>query len=95
MQYLPIQARNVHFLDSSKRSSDSSKNHTCPVENINDPPQVPFIGNLSFHQFIQILSGACLAFSLLLSIFIIFRHATHYSMPREQKQYTVPLCSIA
>ncbi|KAF7934707.1 uncharacterized protein EAE98_002752 [Botrytis deweyae] len=86
MRYLPIQARNVHFLVSSKRSSDSSKNHTCPVENINDPPQVPFINNLSFHQFIQILSGACLAFSLLLSIFLIFRHATHYSMPREQKQ---------
>ncbi|TGO72531.1 hypothetical protein BELL_0444g00060 [Botrytis elliptica] len=75
MRYLPIQARNVHFLVSSKRSSDSSKNHTCPVENINDP-------------------RACLAFSLLLSIFLIFRHATHYSMPREQKQYTLPLCSI-
>ncbi|ATZ50942.1 hypothetical protein BCIN_06g04070 [Botrytis cinerea B05.10] len=86
MQYFPIQAQDVHFQASSKRNSDSSENRTCPVEDINDPPQVPFVNNLSFHQFIQILSGACLAFSLLLSIFLILRHATHYSMPREQKQ---------
>ncbi|KAF5867921.1 putative duf300 domain protein [Botrytis fragariae] len=41
MQLLPIQARDVHFLASNKRNSESSKNHTCPVENINDPRKTP------------------------------------------------------
>ncbi|KAH8669499.1 organic solute transporter Ostalpha-domain-containing protein [Tricladium varicosporioides] len=73
-----------HF---SHHDSDSSKsNHTCPIENITNPPQVPVIGDLSFHKVIIIISGACMAFSCLVSFYLIMRHATHYSIPKEQRQ---------
>ncbi|KAN0092106.1 DUF300 domain containing protein [Hyaloscypha variabilis] len=77
----------------------SSSNHTCPNVSVTDPVQVPFVSNLSFHHFIVIVSGACMAFSCLLSFYLIFRHATHYSLPKEQRQviriiFTIPVFAI-
>ncbi|KAH7413086.1 organic solute transporter Ostalpha-domain-containing protein [Cadophora sp. MPI-SDFR-AT-0126] len=66
---------------------DGSKhNHTCPTPQYTDVEQVSVVGNLTFHQLIVIISGASLAFSCVVSFFLIFRHATHYSIPKEQKQ---------
>ncbi|PMD33849.1 DUF300-domain-containing protein [Hyaloscypha variabilis F] len=79
--------------------NSSSSNHICPNVSVTDPVQVPFVGNLSFHHFIVIISGTCMAFSCLLSFYLIFRHATHYSLPKEQRQviriiFTIPVFAI-
>ncbi|KAG4421053.1 hypothetical protein IFR04_005816 [Cadophora malorum] len=65
---------------------NSTHNHTCPTPQYTDVEQVSIVGNITFHQLIVIISGASLAFSCLVSFFLIFRHATHYSIPKEQKQ---------
>ncbi|KAG4439021.1 hypothetical protein IFR05_005485 [Cadophora sp. M221] len=65
---------------------DSKNNHTCPTPQYTDVEQISITGNLTFHQLIVIISGAPLASSCLVAFFLIFRHATHYSIPKEQKQ---------
>ena len=49
--------------------------------------QVPFVGSLSFHKVAVIVAGAFTTFSCLLCLFLIFRHATHFAIPKEQKQW--------
>ncbi|PQE19006.1 DUF300 domain-containing protein [Rutstroemia sp. NJR-2017a WRK4] len=83
MTLLPRLLHHGSFFSSS---SSSSSNHTCLSPTINDPPQVPFISNLSFQQFSEIFSGACLGVVCLISFFLIFRHATNFTVPREQRQ---------
>ncbi|KAH8758716.1 organic solute transporter Ostalpha-domain-containing protein [Hyaloscypha sp. PMI_1271] len=77
----------------------STSNHTCPNVSVTDPAQVPLVGNLSFHHFIAIVSGACMTFSGLASFYLIFRHATHYSLPKEQRQviriiFVIPVFAV-
>ncbi|KAF7896749.1 uncharacterized protein EAF01_009152 [Botrytis porri] len=72
MQFLPIQTRSVHFLVSSKRSSDSPEDHTCPVENINDPRKIPSIIRIMF----MIPVVAAISF-----LCIHFEEATAYISP--------------
>jgi hypothetical protein len=55
--------------------------------------QVPVVGKLTFHQFTTIISGAAALFACLVSFYLIFRHATHYAIPKEQKQYCLPFLS--
>lgn len=64
----------------------SSSNHTCPDKSLANPPQEPLVGSFSFHQVAVILSGAFGAFACLLCFYLIFRHATHFAIPKEQKQ---------
>jgi hypothetical protein len=52
--------------------------------------QESLINNLSFQHFTAIISGAFTAATCLISLYLIFRHATHYSIPAEQKQYLFP-----
>ncbi|TVY14449.1 Transmembrane protein, partial [Lachnellula arida] len=61
--------------------------------------QIPIIGSLSFHDLCVIISGSCMAFVCLVSFFLIMRHATHFSLPKEQKQvirivFMVPVFSV-
>lgn len=73
-----------HDDDNSNSTSDSS--HTCPIENTTGPDIVPFVSNLTFHQFATILSGACAILSALLAAILITLHATNYSNPVQQRQ---------
>ena len=69
-----------------KSDSESSSNHTCPVEDHSGPPIVPLVGGHTFHSFATILSGACGLLSLLIILVAIFQHAKHYSSPVQQRQ---------
>lgn len=60
--------------------------HVCPVKNHNGPPIVPLFGSMTFHTFATILSGSCAIASCLITLFIIFQHATHFSNPVQQRQ---------
>lgn len=72
------------FRDKDGNSNSSKK--VCPVEDTNGPAIVPFIGNLTYHQFSTILSGACAIVSTLIVAVLIFLHATNYSNPVQQRQ---------
>jgi hypothetical protein len=77
----------------------SNANHTCPVVAKTDPVQSSMADGFSFHDLSVIVSGACTGFACLLSFYLIMRHATHFSIPREQKQiirvvFTIPVLAI-
>ncbi|KAF2092690.1 hypothetical protein NA57DRAFT_82054 [Rhizodiscina lignyota] len=66
---------------------NSSSNHTCPgPKNADGPTIQPVVGSFTAHGLFVIVSGATALFAGLLTIFLLIRHATHYSCPREQKQ---------
>ena len=47
---------------------------------------VPVAAGLTFQHLVLIIAGMMTMFSCLLSFLLIMRHATHYSVPIEQKQ---------
>ena len=59
---------------------------TCPIEDTRGPEIVPFVGNLTFHQFATILSGACAILSTIIVGILIALHAFNYSNPVQQRQ---------
>jgi hypothetical protein len=65
---------------------DSSSASVCPAEDSAGPAIVPFVGDLTFHDFASILSGSCAATAMLVTFTIIFLHATNYSKPVQQRQ---------
>ncbi|KAF2683144.1 hypothetical protein K458DRAFT_341090 [Lentithecium fluviatile CBS 122367] len=71
------------FHDNDNKNSSKA---VCPTENTQGPDIVPFVGNLTFHSFASILSGACAAASLLIALTIIALHAINYSNPIQQRQ---------
>jgi hypothetical protein len=71
----------LHHNDNS-----TSGNHSCPIENTAGPEIVAFVGNLTFHEFATILSGACAIISTILVAIPIVLHAFNYSNPVQQRQ---------
>ncbi|CAN9148750.1 unnamed protein product [Alternaria alternata] len=59
---------------------------TCPIEDTRGPEIVPFVGDLTFHQFATILSGACAILSTIIVGILIALHAFNYSNPVQQRQ---------
>ncbi|KAH8884808.1 putative DUF300 domain protein, partial [Thozetella sp. PMI_491] len=62
--------------------------------------EIPIAGSLTFHQLALIIAGGSTAVAILMSLYLIFRHATHYTKPREQKHiirilFMVPIYSTA
>lgn len=49
--------------------------------------EVTVVGNFTFHQLAIIIGGACTLIAIVLSFYLIWMHALHYTKPREQKQY--------
>jgi hypothetical protein len=69
-----------------KTAKEKATNRVCPIENHTGPAIVPFVGNLTYHQFSTILSGACAVLSTLIVLVLIALHATNYSNPVQQRQ---------
>ncbi|CAG8153417.1 unnamed protein product [Penicillium olsonii] len=53
----------------------------------------PFIGDMSFHTFNVILSGACAAFVCLVIVILMMMHATHLSNPYRQTKI-MRICAL-
>jgi hypothetical protein len=67
------------------RHSDSpAKDHTCPVHSLAEDAAQPFVGNMTFHHFNVILSGACAGFACLAIFSLMFIHGIRLSKPHEQ-----------
>lgn len=43
------------------------------------------IGPLNFHDLARIISAACTLIATVLSLYLIWMHALHYTQPREQR----------
>ncbi|KAI5467643.1 organic solute transporter Ostalpha-domain-containing protein [Mariannaea sp. PMI_226] len=62
--------------------------------------QATIIGNFTFNQTARILGGISTAVAVLVSVYLIFRHALSYTKPREQRQIIriaalVPIYALA
>lgn len=75
-----------NHLFTRKLFSKSSGNYTCPSQDTSGPEITPLFGDITFQHFAAILSGALGAVCLAISLFNVFKHATHYSIPTEQRQ---------
>lgn len=47
--------------------------------------EIKLVGQLTFHDLARIIGAACTLIAVLLSLYLIFMHATHYTKPREQR----------
>lgn len=76
------------FLTAARRDLERPPKDSsgCPLEDTRGPPIVPFIGNLTYHQFASILAGACGILSAIITGTLIILHATNYSNPVQQRQ---------
>jgi len=57
-------------------------NHGCPVL---PGAEKPIIAHYTFHDLAIVVAAASALIAILLSFFLIMMHATHYTVPREQK----------
>lgn len=48
------------------------------------------VGDLRFHDLAVIIAAGTALIAILLSFYLIMMHATHYTMPFEQKQSASP-----
>ncbi|KAK3390273.1 putative DUF300 domain protein [Podospora didyma] len=64
-------------------------NFTCnsTLEDLRILPaaEIPIVGTLTFHQLALIIAAASTLVAILMSLFLIMMHATHYTVPHEQK----------
>jgi hypothetical protein len=74
------------LLEHTKDDSKPKSEPTCPIEKDGGPTIVPFIGNLRYHQFATILSGACAILSTIIVCTLVATHAFNYSNPVQQRQ---------
>jgi hypothetical protein len=47
--------------------------------------EIAFAGSLTFHQLCLLIEATCVAISVLLSLYLIWMHAFHYTKPNEQR----------
>lgn len=55
--------------------------------------EVHMAGSLTFHDLGLIIAAATALIAVLLSFYLIWMHATHYTKPYEQRQYVLFLYS--
>lgn len=62
-------------------------NLTCnsTLEDLRIGSEEKLVGSLTFHQLALIIAGASALIAILTSFYLIWRHATNYTKPREQK----------
>lgn len=80
------QAMETFILAARSHLERRGNSNTCPTKDTHGPKIVPFVGNLTFHQFATILSGACAILSTLIVGILIALHAFNYSNPVQQRQ---------
>lgn len=49
--------------------------------------EVPVVGSLTFHNLGLIIAAACTLIAILLSFYLMWMHALHYTNPSQQRQY--------
>lgn len=49
--------------------------------------EVPMVGDMTFHTLGLIVAASCSLIAIILSFYLIWMHAIHYTKPYEQRQY--------
>ncbi|KAK9422734.1 putative Organic solute transporter Ostalpha-domain-containing protein [Seiridium unicorne] len=77
-------------------------NLTCnsTLEEMRIGSETKIAGPFTFHQLALIIAGGCAAIAILTSFYLMWRHATNYTKPREQKHiirilFMVPIYSAS
>lgn len=65
----------------NSKAADDGK---CHAEPFAETPTKPFVGSLDFYHFNMALSGVCAVISIVAAALLLFRHATHFSRPKQQ-----------
>ena len=47
--------------------------------------EIILVGPLDFHELARIIGASCTLIATVLSLYLVFMHATHYTKPREQR----------
>ncbi len=47
--------------------------------------EIDIVGILTFHELARIIGAACTLIAVLLSLYLAWMHAMHYTKPREQR----------
>lgn len=56
--------------------------------------EVPIVGSITFHNLGLIISAACTLVAILLSFYLMWMHALHYTNPVQQRQYVPAFCTL-
>lgn len=48
--------------------------------------EIKIAGPLNFHDLARVISAGCTLIAVVLSLYLIAMHATHYTQPKEQRQ---------
>ena len=48
--------------------------------------EVAIVGSLNFHDLARIIAASCTLIATVLSLYLVWMHALHYTKPREQRQ---------
>jgi hypothetical protein len=75
------------FVTAAMLSINSTCNST--LDDLRLKSEIPIAGKLTFHALALIISAACSLVAIVLSLFLIWMHATHYTKPCEQRQYVL------
>ncbi|KAK3939881.1 organic solute transporter Ostalpha-domain-containing protein [Diplogelasinospora grovesii] len=73
---------------------NSTCNSTLEDLRIFPTSEIQIAGSLTFHQLSLIIAAACTLFAMVLSFYLIMMHATHYTVPHEQKHIIRILCMV-
>lgn len=48
--------------------------------------EVKIVGPLDFHDLARVISAGCTLIAVVLSLYLVFMHTSHYTQPKEQRQ---------
>ncbi|PNY23637.1 Transmembrane protein [Tolypocladium capitatum] len=75
-------------------------NTTLEAMRISPGSEIILVGSLNFHDLARIIAAACTLLAVVISLYLIWMHALHYTQPREQRYiirilFMVPVYAIA
>ncbi|KAJ6788765.1 hypothetical protein PWT90_03316 [Aphanocladium album] len=75
-------------------------NNTLEHLRIEPGSEIEIVGHLTFHELARIIGAACTLIAVLLSLYLAWMHALHYTKPREQRYiirilFMVPVYAIS
>ncbi|OAA58328.1 hypothetical protein ISF_06867 [Cordyceps fumosorosea ARSEF 2679] len=75
-------------------------NNTLEHLRIEPGDEIEIVGHLTFHELARIIGAACTLIAVMLSVYLAWMHALHYTKPREQRYiirilFMVPVYAIS
>lgn len=52
---------------------------------VNPGSEIELVGSLTFHDLARIVGAACTLVAVVISLYLMWMHALHYTKPKEQR----------